>query len=350
MAALAATAMAEAAIRGRGYFDKFENRLSSYGALKAYLDNAEGLVPAGTIRRIKNSSNARSIVFPVMNKATLTVITVRSCTIAGVEPISVKPTVAWITRGFEIKIYPKVATNNYISLEDQFQQGLLNGWRSVLTNLDTFAAARLDSQKSTSLVSTNLDGVNIVGNAYQVDPDQRDDLYMIMPTLLNRNDLNGGGLNNIATTESQKLMLKYETFGENNSQNLRAVLNGDLPYSSGFRHYFSNRVTNGTGVAETHFLTPAGAIGVFTANDSDAVNKVPGPNGKTNYLFDDPVMGITWDVQEEPICDDMSATYGAGYERTDGTKYQIAADFGFLEAYSSDTSKAILKVELLQTP
>jgi hypothetical protein len=96
MAALAATAMAEAAIRGRGYFDKFENRLSSYGALKAYLDNAEGLVPAGTIRRIKNSSNARSIVFPVMNKATLTVITVRSCTIAGVEPISVKPTVAWI--------------------------------------------------------------------------------------------------------------------------------------------------------------------------------------------------------------------------------------------------------------
>lgn len=350
MAALAATAMAEAAIRAKRYFETYENRLSSYGALKAYLDNAPGLVPEGAIQRIKNSSNARSVVFPVMNKATLTVITVRSCTIAGVEPISAKPTISFITRGFEIKIYPKVAENNYISEEDQFMQGLLNGWRSVLTNLDTFSAARLDSQKSTSLATTNLDGVNIVGNAYQIDPDQRDDLYFYLPTLLERNDLNSGGLNNIATTEAQKLMLKYESFGENNSQNLRAVLEGRLPYSSGFRHYFSNRVTNGAGVAETHFVAPFGAIGVFAVNDSDARARRTGPNGKVKYLMDDDVMGITWDVQEEPICDDLTATYGAGYEATFGTKYQIAADFGFLEAYSSDTSKAIVKVELLQTP
>jgi hypothetical protein len=345
---LEATKLVEAQVRAKAYWGNWENRFSSYGAFKAFLDNANALLPKDTVEAIKNSSNGRDVAFPVLQKATLSVITARACTIAGVEPTSVKPQLSRITRGFQIKVYPKVAANNNFSLVDQFAQGMNNGLRSVAVNLDTYAAAQLESGKSTSLATVTLDGLSISGNAYQLDADHRDELYFYLPSILERNDMDSGMNNDIATTEARQLMLKYESKSVNNEQNLAAVLRGDLPSASGFRHYNSNRMTNGAGVAETHYLVPFGGIGVFTWNDSDAIQKVDGPNGQKSYTITDPIFGIRWDVWEEPICDDLSGTYGAGFETSRGTKYQIAADFGFLNAYTSDSTKANLKVEVLQ--
>jgi hypothetical protein len=346
--AMELTKLAEAAVIAKGYWAKFENRFSNYGAFKAYLDNARALLPESDIERIKNQSNGRDIVVPTMTKATLSIITARACTITGTEPASVKPTLTRITRGFEIKIYPKVGENNYFSETAQFAQQLNNGLRSVLVNLDTYSAAQLEANKSTSLVAPGMAGVAVSGNAYQVSADERERLYFYLPTLLELNDMNSGMNNNIATTQSMELMLEYESKGANNEQNLAAVLRGDLPSASGFRHYRSNRISNGAGVSETHYLIPFGGIGVFTWNDSDALAKRKGPN-KELYTMEDPIMGIRWDVMEEPICDDITATYGEGFERTMGMKYQFAADFGFLHAYSSDTSRANIKVEVLES-
>lgn len=344
---LAATKLVEAQVRAKSYWGNWENRFSSYGAFKAYLDNANALLPKDTIEAIKNQSNGRDVAFPVMTKATLAVITARSCTITGVEPTSVKPQISRITRGFEIRVYPKVADNNNFSEVDQYAQGLNNGLRSVATNLDTYAAAQLEAGKSTGLVAVNLKGLAISGNAYQIDYEQRERLYFYLNTILTKNDMNSGLNNDIATTEAMELMLQYESMGANNHQNLAAVLAGNLPGASGLRHYTSNRMTNGAGVSETHYLIPFGGIGVFTWNDSDAINGREGANGQKASLMTDPILGIRWDVAEEQICDDLTSTYGTGFERTYGTKYQIAADFGFLNAYTSDTTKANIKVEVL---
>lgn len=349
MAALAATALAEAAVRAKRYWDQFEQRLSNYGALKAFMDNANALLPQDQLEAIKNDANARDVVFPTINKATLTVITARSCTIAGVDPVSVKPALTSITRGFEIRVYPKVSENNYISEIDQFSAGLRNGIRSAAVNLDNFGAATLESNKSTSLQTVGLPGLNVVANAYQVDWAQRDRIYYYIPTILERNDMNNGSMNNIMTTEGRELMLEYEAKGLGQDTNMRGVLEGTLPSANGYRHYTSNRISNGAGISETHYLIPFGGIGVFTWNDSDARARRTGPNGKSKYLYDDPILGIRWDVQEEPVCDDLTGVYGAGkgYEAVFGTKYQFAADFGWLVAYSSDTTKANLKLEIL---
>lgn len=344
---LAATKLVEAQVRSKQYWGSFENRFSSYGAFKAFLDNASALLPKDTIEAIKNQSNGRDVAFPVLTKATLSVITARSCTITGVEPTSVKPQLSRITRGFEIRTYGKVADNNNFSEVDQYAQGLNNGLRSVASNLDTYAAAQLESGKSTSLQTVNLKGLAVVANAYQIDYEQRERLYFYLNTILTKNDMNSGLNNDIATTEAMELMLQYESMGAQNQQNLAAVLNGNLPGASGLRHYTSNRMTNGAGVSETHYLIPFGGIGVFTWNDSDAIHGREGANGQKASLMTDPILGIRWDVAEEPICDDLTATYGVGFERTYGTKYQFAADFGFLNAYSSDTTKANIKVEVL---
>lgn len=340
------TAMAEAAIKSKKYFAQYENRLSTYGSFNAYKIGAQALLPKETLEKIKGAQNARSVVLPVLTKQTLTIITARSCSITGVEAASAKPSITKITRGFEIKVYPKVCENNYFSEEEIFAQGMVNGIRSILVNLDTYAGAQLEANKNTSLAATTLDGVSVSGNAYQIANAQKDDLYFILPTLMERNDVNSV-LYNIATTEARALMLKYESKAQGNDQNLAAVLNGELPSSAGYRHHLSNRLTNGAGVSETHYLAPFGSLGVFSWIDSDARANRKGPNGQQAFALTDGIMQNEWDVVQEPICDDLTATYGAGYERTFGTKYQFNADFAFMNAYSSDNTKPIHKVEVL---
>lgn len=344
---LTATAMAEAAIRSRKYYEQYENRFSNYGAFMAYFVGANVLLPKDTIEKIKGSQNARTVAFPVLTKATLSVLTARSCSITGTEVTSAKPTISKITRGFEIKVYGKVSDNNYISEVDQFAQGMTNGIRTILASLDTYAGAQLEANKNTSLATTNLDGVSIVSNAYQIAAAQKDDLYFLIPTLMERNDVGTGSLYNIMTTEGRALMLKYESKAQGNDQNLKAVLDGELPSSAGYRHHRSNRLTNGAGVSETHYVAPFGSLGVFNWIDSDAKNRREGPNGQKAYPITDGIANLEWDVTEENICDDLSGTYGEGYERTYGVKYQFNADFAFMNAYSSDSTKPIHKIEVL---
>ncbi len=345
---LVLTTMTEAAVRAKAMFEQFEGRFSNYGGLKPYLDGANALLPKDTVERIKNAQNARDVVFPILTKQTIPVITARSCAITGNSANSAKPVITKITRGFEITIYPKVNENNYISEVDEFANQLANGIRSVSGPLDTFAIAQLEANKSTGLATVALPGVAVVGNAYQIAAAQRERLYFYIRAMMEKNDINAGVLSNIATTESLDLILQYESKGLANDQNLRGVLEGNLPSAIGnFRHYRSNRMSNGTGVAETHYIVPFGALGVFMWNDSDAIAKRKGPNGAEAYTFSEDIIGVRWDVYAEPICSDLSATYGAAYARTLGTRYQFAADFGFFNAYSSDTTKPIVKIEVM---
>ncbi len=342
------TKQAEAAIRARGYYGQYEQRFSNYGALQAYLAGGNALLPKDTIEQLKNAQNVRSLVFPVLQKASLSVITAIACTYSGVEASSAKPAFSSITRGFSIKVYPKVAANNYISEIDQYAAGMANGIRSVMSNLDTYAAAQLEANKNTNLASTNLQGVSVVANAYQIEQAKKDKLYFYLPTLMERNDINGTLLYNIMTTEGRALMLEYESKATGNQQDLRAVLDGMLPSSSGYQHYRSNRISNGAGVEETHYLAPIGSLGLFTFTDSDARAGITnGVGGKRMYTMVDGILGNTWAVIETPTCDDLSGTYGAGYEACNGTQYAFVADFSFMNAYSSDNTKPIHKVEVL---
>lgn len=346
--ALTSTQLVEAAVKAGKLYSDFEGRISNAGALKAFLDSANAMLPTKAIENIKNQSNARSVVIPMLQKADITTLSARSCSITGVQPNSAKVTLTKITKGFEILHYPKIYENNYISEEDAVANGMRNGLRKVSNELDTYAAGVLESNKNTGLVSTNLPGVAISGNAYQVDSAKRDRLYFILRILMERNDIDANVLDNIMSTEGLDLLLQYESMGNANQQNLAAVLEGDLPSAkSNFRNYRSNRITNGTGVSETHYIVPFGMLGLFTFNDSDAIAKREGPNGAKSYLMTDPILNVRWDVYEEPVCSDLSATYGSGFERTLGTRYQFAADFGFFTAYSSDTTKPIVKVEVL---
>jgi hypothetical protein len=347
--ALEATAMLEAQVMAQRFYGAFEQRFSGYGAIQAFFDNAAALLPVEQLQRMKNARNAQDIAFPILQKGTLPIITAHSCNILGTGPTSVRPTITDIVRGFEVKLYDMVHDNNMISEQEAFAQQMANGLRTVMTALDTFGANRLETGKSTSLATVDLPGITIAANAYQIDFANADDLYFILPTILRKNDMNWWQHNNITNTESMKRMLHYEALADNNAENQRAVLEGRLPSSTGpFRHFVSNRIVPGVGVQELHYLVPFGGIGVFTYNHNDAVANRTGPNGQRFYTQTDNIFGIRWNVREERVCEDISATYGPEFTAVYGTKWQFTANFVFIDAYSSDNTRANIKVEVMK--
>lgn len=344
---MTATARVEAQILARGMYGGFENRFSIYGGIKAFFDNANALFPGRPIEGVRNNQNARALTFPLFTKETIALITARSCTIAGLEPTSAKPTFTIITRGFEFRLYPKVFDNNDLTLAGGFAQKMTDGLRAAMASLDTYSVGLLESGKSTDLAAVKLRGLSIASNTYQIDLDHNDRAYYYLPTILAKNDMSSFNFNNIANTEAMELMLEYEAMGQANQEDKAAVLRGDLPSARGFRNYTSNRIVPPDGVLETHYLTPFGSIGVFVYNDSDAINNRKGPLMES-YIDTDGVFGIPWDVTEAPVCDDLSATYGPTFTKVYGTKYSYTADFAFLQSYSSDNSRANLKVQFME--
>lgn len=353
MAELDLTEITEAVVEAEGIFADFEGRFSDYGIYSAFAQGTRALVGDKAYNEIiatRNQHNAQEIAIPTLVRETINVLTARSCEITGQRPLSAKPIIPEITRGFEIKIYPKVNLNNHISKQRDFAWQFANGIRSVAPQLDAYGQTILEAKKNTALKTVGLDGVNIVGAAYQIDPEYNEELYAYIRVAMKRNLINSASLYNITNTEALANILKYESLGESNAKNIESILNGTAPSAVGkFRHTFANELTQGAGIQETHYVAPFGSLGVFVTNDSDAINKEDAPDDGKLYTVYDPITGITWDVLEQPICSDLSAAYGNAFKRTMGKRYQFAANFGFFTAYSSTAESPIIKFELLKT-
>lgn len=335
--ALTATALQDAVVQASQMFGSFENRLSEYGALQAFIDNAPKLFP-GSILENARKSNVQPVKIPMLKRGSATEVTSRSCTITGQEGVSEFVTLTWGTTGFEIKIVKAKNAGNYIDEVSDFAMQMANGLRTVLAALDTASYNALESKKATGLLEANLPGISLGAGFYQANDAVK--LYQSIPSIMSINDITGQLLN-IASPQARASLLGMLTFGQNNQQNQAGLL-GALPGAMGYQNYFSNRVLNGDNVMEVHYLAPEGSIGMFTWNGYEAKNNVQTSKGKKFYTMQDPVFGLTWDVMEESDC----AT-DAGYQRVTYDAYQFNIDYAFLTAYSSEATKTpIVKMQI----
>jgi hypothetical protein len=347
------TQISEAVIEAEGIFSDFEGRMSDYGMLRSFMEGSRMLVGEkayNEIIRTRNQHNAQQLAIPVLNRELLTVLTARSCEITGTQATSAKPIIPEFTRGFEIKIYPKLNLNNHISEAREFAWQLANGVRSIGPNLESAAQNVLEAKKNTALAAVGLDGINAVGNAYQIDPEMVEQMYAYIRVAMKRNLIGGGVMYNMTNTEALANILHYESLGAGNAKDIESIMDGTAPSAIGkFKHGLANELVQGAGIQETHYVAPVGSLGLFVTNDSDAINKEEAPEGGKLYTVYEPILGITWDVLEQPICSDLSASYGSAFKRTMGRRYQFAANFGFFTAYSSGNESPIVKFELLKT-
>jgi len=337
--ALTPTALQDAVVQASQMFGNFENRMSEYGALKAFIDNALMLFPGGVLENARKSP-VQPVKIPVLQRGTAAEVASRTCTITGQETTSEFVTLSWGTTGFEIKIVKAKNAGNYISADQDFAMQMANGMRTVLAKLDTAAYNSLESNKATGLLETNLSGVTLGAGDYKIDDVVK--MYQSIPAIMSINDIMGELLN-IASPQAKASLLGMLTFGANNNQNQAGLL-GSLPGAMGYQNYFSNRVLNAENVQETHYFVPAGSIGMFTWNGYEAQNNVTTSTGKKFYTIADPVLGLTWDVMEISDC----AT-DVNYQRVVADVYQFNIDYAFVTAYTSvDSDPAATKTPIVK--
>lgn len=328
--ALTATALQDAVVQASQMFGNFENRMSEYGALRAFIDNSAQLFPAGMLENARQSP-VQPVKIPMLKRGTAPEVNSRSCTIEGQESESEFQTLTWGTTGFEIKIVKAKNAGNYITAEQDFAQQMAAGMRTVLAKLDTASYNALEANKATGLIDPNLPDIIVGAGAYSISDAVK--LYQAIPTIMSVNDILGELLN-ICSPQARFSLLGMMTYGQQNQQNQAGLL-GMLPGALGYQNYFSSRVLNAAGVRESHYLVPAGNIGMFTWNGYEAKNNVQTSTGKKFYTIADPVLGLTWDVMEISDC----AT-DVGYQRVVYDSYQFNIDYAFLTAYTSEDANA----------
>lgn len=339
MAALTATQLQDAIVLvGDSDFNKWEGRLSRYGALQAALDGSNLILPRSQVEGMKKS-DVQVEKIPVLNKFNSTVLTSRSCSITGPTRTSTFKQLSYATLGFEIAVSDAINAGNYISKADDFAMQMKQGLKAVFAQLDTNAVATLETNRNLLLADSNLATITNATGDYEEN--LLTDIYYDIKTLMDLNDLGDGELANVMNTEGVKNMMKYESQGENNAVNLAGILNGTLPSAGDFRHYKTNSITLGTN-REVHYVFPKGAFGLFVWNPWDFKNRSVTGDGKKYYTMQDPIFGITWGVIEQTLCADLSAV-STGMTAATQTKYSFTADFSFLTGYSSDTSSPIVK-------
>ena len=340
MAALSATELQDAIIMVDGKkFNQFEGRLSRYGALKAFLDGANTILPESTVNSMKKSEKQPEKV-PVLNKFNATVLTDRTCQISCNNRVSAFKALSYATKGFTICVADAINAGNYISRTEDFAWQMIQGLKAVYNSLDQAAVAALETNRNTSLRTSSLSTITNAAGDYEEN--NLEDIYYDMSALMALNDLDDGRIQDVTNTEAKKMMLKYESQGQNNAVNLAGVLNGTLADASDYRHYLTNNITLGSS-REVHYLFPEGAVGLFVWNAFEF--KKRSSNGISRfYTQEDPILGINWNVYETTECIDLS-TLATGMTGTGfATKYQFSADFAYLTAYSSDTDTPIVKV------
>lgn len=346
MAALSATELQDAIIFVEGKkFNQFEGRLSRYGALKAFLDGANEILPESTVTSMKKSEKQPEKV-PVLNKFNSTVITDRTCTITGPTRVSAFKALSYVTKGFEIVVSDAINAGNYISRAEDFGWQMIQGLKAVYNALDLAGVNALETNRNTSLRTSTL--ATITNAAGDYEENLLSDIYYDMAALMALNDLDDGRIQNVTNTEAKKEMLKYESQGQNNAINLKGVLDGSLADASDYQHYLTNNITLGVN-REIHYLFPQGAVGLFVWNAFEFQKRAT--NGISRfYTQQDPILGITWNVYETTDCVALSTLAsgmtGTGYV----TKYQFSADFSYLTAYASDTDTPIVKIINRKTP
>lgn len=339
MSQIAATVLQDAVIKsGTGGFGKYEQRISTFGALQAFKDNANKLLPESIIENIKKSVLQVTKV-PVLNKYTASVITSPTCNPTGNRPVSALQSLTWAFVGFEVQIIPSLNRGNMISLEDDLGVQLKSGWKGVLANLDTASVNKLETNKNAASATSNISTISTSGGVYDFTGDPKD-FFLYLPGLMGINDIDGP-FNDVANTESLSTILRIETLGLNNSENMRGILEGQLPYSLGVRNYMTNRLSPGSH-KEVHYLFPDGAVGVYNWVDPDSVAGYTAGN-KSWQTMQDPYFGFNWGLYKVADCIDASAQ-SSGLTRAYGEIWQVGAYFAFLTDYSSDTTTPIIKV------
>ena len=307
--------------------DVHEHRLSNYGALEAFALDTPNLVNADQIASERTAAS-RTEKISVIARKTYSLTTTRACTAIDNSNDSNLVTVTWATLRTGFHMVPSQYRNNHVGFMEDLNRKMIDVQRTFLTQLDTLAAANLNTNKS---AVNNADGnpYTVASDTMEVPDADKDNYFNELDAIMMTNDLQGP-LNVVASTRTSALVKELFNQGGGNDSNTQYQFNNQ-------NFHFSNRVSVATGDAYTVFAMPFGSLAYLSWVDIDAQDNNTAISGKEWRKVNMPLLGHDVGLLFQDSCADNSTEAGSGTEASLKQSYTFSFDYAFINAYNSNT-------------
>ncbi len=308
--------------------DANEHRLSNYGAYETFRKDTPNLIP-GWQEFIKGrSSESQTARIPVINRATYTTGSSRSCTAETAENTSTFVTPSWTTIETGFMMVPAQYKGNYIAEQADFNRKMEDVQRTFLAVLDSAAFTHLNSNKSA--VNAADGNPYTVASDIMIVPEEDGQLFFNeLPPIMSSNDLLGP-FNIVASNRLQALVREYSSQGTSNAEN-RGFQFGDMNFA------YSNRVTVATGMRDTVFAMPVGSLAYLSWVDIDSRMRNKAGDGHEWMPVNLPLLGHDVGLLVQSTCGDKDALL-TGLDATLVKSFNFSFDYSFNSSYNSDSS------------
>lgn len=315
-------------------FQENERRRTRYGALEAARIGTPLLVPATTLREIKEATSQTTQI-EVFNKEAAGTGTARKCNGVGTGTTA-RQAITYSTFVEEFAISFLEHDANEAKMQDAFNHMFNEKLRNLTTRVNIAAVAALEAAAVPGAGSFGV----IAANARQFSAADRLDYFNQVKANMNENDF-FGGIHNIASF-SQGELIRFDESQTQDTGTNRAFQLTD------YTHFPSAGVANIPLVESTSYMFQPGTFGMISwTNQLSRMGKVVG--GDRWETFEDPfgLLGqIELKVKED--CVDNSVALGAGSEADLQTGYVMTVEVAFPTAYdSTGTDSGIYKAEVL---
>ena len=309
------------------YLDKYENRLSNYGAFKAYQDDTKNTVP-GADELVSQYDGSRTVSLIVLNRQTLSTAESRVCTMTTNQPTSTYVTPSWTTIVAAFKMVPAEHKGNYLKYQQIFDFQMTTVERTFLAALDTAAYTSLEANHSTVNAAAN-NPYAVAADSMVVPAADNDLCLNEFSAVMTANDLPGENLNIVSSPRFAKaLVAEVSNQGPGNDEN-RAF---QFPNFKSF--YYSNRVTVAAGDRDTVFIYPDGSLFYLSYVDEDSkLGHTAGEHEWSEQYL--PRLGHNVGLLHNSDCGDMSSLGGGANTASKYESFQFSFDYSFNVAYAS---------------
>lgn len=295
---LEARAAIEAAQNGT--MGRNELRLPTFGAFRAHLDNTPLLIPGFDVNNLKKFTG-QPVRIPVRKRGIDgTVGSTRKCAGTGQGATTFK-NLNFITVEKDFAISYLTSKTTMYDYQAQFNLGIAESLRALYTSLDQSAVAHLETLKST--VNAGSRYRTALASAKRVPFADYNRFFGRLTAEMMSNDFAGlmDIVGSVNLTDAYSYVLKQR---EQNAQNLGFQVDD-------YKMYFDRFVADGAGVDSTAYVFTPGTVGVFPwANQLARDGKDIGTDVWTT--FQDPLMGITWELKVKKGCGDSTPAVAGG--------------------------------------
>ena len=308
--------------------DAHEHRLSTYGAYETFRKDTNNLIPGAQELIAGRTTEQRTARIPVINRATYSTGSSRSCSAKTEENTSTFVTPSWTTVVAGFQMIPSQYEANYLTFQEDFNRKMIDVQRTLLAALDTAAYTHLNSVKS---AVNNADGnpYTVVSDAMVVPEEDQELYFNELPAIMEQNDL-PGQQNVVGSPRLQALVREYSMQGTSNAEN-RGFQFGDFNFA------YSNRVSVATGMRDTVFSMPIGSLAYLSWVDPDSRLRHESGDGKEWMPVMLPLLGHEVGLLVQSTCADKSGTV-SGLEATLVQSWAFSFDYSFNSSYNSDST------------